>query len=332
MASSEKPRVSVVTPVYNGEKHIATCIESVLAQKYPNLEYIVVNNCSTDRTLEIVRSYASRDPRIRVISNESLLDVIDSHNKAFSVAPPENKYIKIVGADDWLFPTCVTEMVDLAEAHPNVGMVTSYVLSGTRVVFDGLPFDDMPFAGTVIKGRDMCRMRLLHRTFVFGGSSASLLRTSAVKEQLPFYTVGNYHGDDDAYLRLLQRYDFGFIHQVLTYRRRGEDSPTTHFLQSFNFHILHIVEELVKFGPAYLTPQEFQMRLQESTEEYYKFLAHQAFEFRSWDFWRTHSQRVRTLGTPFDRARFVRLVLARFVDIVFNPKRTIEGVLRRLMR
>ena len=92
------PRVSVVTPVYNGERHLANCIDSVLAQTYPNFEYIIVNNCSTDGTLEIAQAYAARDSRVTVVSNPELLHVVDSHNRAFEVAPPQNKYIKIVGA------------------------------------------------------------------------------------------------------------------------------------------------------------------------------------------------------------------------------------------
>lgn len=325
MKSEEEPRVSVVTPVYNGDKHIATCIESVLTQTYSNFEYIVVNNCSTDRTLEIANDYARRDHRIRVISNPSLLNVVDSHNKAFAVAPPENKYIKIVGADDWLFPNCLAEMVRLAETHPTVGMVTSYVLVGSRIRWDGLPFPS-----GFVKGRDICRMRLLDRIFVFGGPSASLLRTSAVKEQLPFYTVGNYHGDNDAYLRLLQRYDFGFVHQVLSYNRRGEDSRTTHYLESFNSYILMVVEELVRFGPIYLTAPELDARLKEATDDYYRFLARAVFQFRGGKLWKAHLERLKTLGTPFDYAKFSRFVLLRFLDLVLNPKRTIESVFSRL--
>ena len=55
-----EPLVSVATPVYNGERHLAECIESVLAQTYQNWEYIIVNNCSTDRTREIAESYGRR--------------------------------------------------------------------------------------------------------------------------------------------------------------------------------------------------------------------------------------------------------------------------------
>lgn len=320
-------RVSVVTPVYNGDKHIATCIESILAQTYSNFEYTIVNNCSTDRTLEIATEYSRRDPRIRVISNPALLNVVESHNRAFEVAPPDNEYIKCVDADDWLFPTCLAEMVALADAYPTIGMVTSYVLVGSRIGWDGLPFPSK-----FVKGRDICRMRLRDKILVFGGPSASMLRTRAVKEQLPFYTRGNYHGDNDAYLRLLQRHDFGFVHQVLSYNRRGEDSPTTHYVESFNSYMLMVMEELVRFGPTFLTEPELKARLDETTDDYYRFLARELFEFRSGKFWKTHFGRLETLGTPFDYPKFVRMAFLRLLDMVLNPKRTLEGAFRRLSR
>jgi glycosyltransferase involved in cell wall biosynthesis len=331
MASNGGARVSVVTPVYNGEKHLETCIKSVLAQTYSNFEYIIINNCSTDRTLEIASAFADRDRRIKVISNASLLNVVESHNKAFSVAPPENEYIKILGADDWLFPDCLAEMVGLAEANPSVGMVTSYVLMGSKVGYDGLRFDGLPYKGSVIKGRDACRMRFLDRVYVFGGPSASLLRTGAVKEHLPFYTVGNYHGDNDAYLRLLQRHDFGFVHQVLTYKRRGEDSRTTYYLDSVNSFLLSVVEELVMFGPLFLTPGELQTRLQDANNEYYMFLADQLFKFRSTAFWNYHLGRLKILGPGLNYAKLARFALLRLIDRLLNPKRTTEGVIRRIL-
>ena len=60
----EQPQVSVITPVYNGEEFLSECIQSVLSQTYQNWDYTIVNNRSTDRTLEIAQSYAARDPRI----------------------------------------------------------------------------------------------------------------------------------------------------------------------------------------------------------------------------------------------------------------------------
>jgi glycosyltransferase involved in cell wall biosynthesis len=58
---SEQPLVWVTTPVYNGERFLAECIESVLAQTYENWQYTIVDNCSSDGTAQIVRDYAARD-------------------------------------------------------------------------------------------------------------------------------------------------------------------------------------------------------------------------------------------------------------------------------
>jgi glycosyltransferase involved in cell wall biosynthesis len=125
MGACEHPLVSVVTPVYNGEPYLRECIESVLAQTYSTWEYIIVNNCSKDGTLEIAKEYARKDGRIHVYSNEAFLPIIANHNRAFNLIAPNSKYCKVVSADDWLFSECIARMVDLAEAHPSVGIVGS---------------------------------------------------------------------------------------------------------------------------------------------------------------------------------------------------------------
>src|SRR4030067_1311700 len=117
MNNTHDPLVSVVTPVYNGEKYLAECIESVSAQTYKNWEYARVNNCSTDRTREIAERYASMDNRINVYTYEEFVDVIQSHNRALRLISPHSKYCKVVEADDWLFPECVERMVELAELN-----------------------------------------------------------------------------------------------------------------------------------------------------------------------------------------------------------------------
>src|ERR1051326_6867020 len=117
--STSEPVVSVVTPVYNCGPYIAECIESVLNQTHRNFEYLIVNNCSTDNTLEIIERYAKTDNRIRVRNNTEFLGVIGNHNNAFNQMSPDSKYCKVVSGDDWIFRDCLTQMVELAEAHPN---------------------------------------------------------------------------------------------------------------------------------------------------------------------------------------------------------------------
>lgn len=323
--TANEPLVSVITPVYNGEHMLGECIESVLAQSHRRLEHIIVNNCSTDRTLEIAREYAARDPRVRVHDNTEFLSVVDNYNRAFSLLSDESAYCKAVGADDWLFPNCLRELVATAEAHPTIGMVSAYVLVGRKIGWDGLPYPS-----TCVSGREVCRLRLLEGVKVFGGPAASMIRADIVRERQPFYVPGNYHGDTERYLDLLRDHDFGFVHQVLSYIRRGEDSRTTSFLGRVNSYVLADVEELLKFGPVYLTPDELDRRLARALEAYYDFLAREVMPPRNAELLRYHRERMAAIGLELDRFRLGRRVAARLLDLLCNPKRTLESTVRRL--
>src|ERR1035437_3708414 len=140
MNITSQPAVSIVTPVYNGAQYLVECIESVLAQTYQHWDYTIVNNCSTDGTLQIAERYAAKDPRIRVHNNQNFLQVVANHNHALRQISPTSKYCKLVFADDWLFPECLERMVALAEAHPPVGIVSSYGLRDSTGMWTGLPY------------------------------------------------------------------------------------------------------------------------------------------------------------------------------------------------
>ena len=113
MEKVEPLLVSVLTPVFNGENFLSECIESVIKQTYQNWEYVIVNNCSTDRTLEIAQHYSSIDSRIRIHNNDTFVDVITNHNIAFSQISAHSNFCKIVQADDWLFPECLEESLTM---------------------------------------------------------------------------------------------------------------------------------------------------------------------------------------------------------------------------
>src|SRR6266849_11139731 len=166
-----EPLVSIVTPVYNGADHLAECVESILAQSYQDWECTIVNNCSTDASAEIARSYAAKDSRIRVHDNEKFLRVIANHNVALRQISPSSKYCKIVFADDWIFPECLERMVAIAEEHPTVGIVGAYRLDGLHVNCDGLPYPS-----PITPGRELCRATLLGGPGVFGSPTSVLIR------------------------------------------------------------------------------------------------------------------------------------------------------------
>ena len=195
MSAQHGPLVSIVTPVYNGETYLSECIESVLAQTYQNWEYIIVNNCSEDGTLAIAEQYRQRDSRIRVYSNETLLPIIASHNRAFGLISPESKYCKVVSADDWIVPECLDRMVKVAEANPSVGMVGAYQLSGG----DGIWYVrnvGLPYSRTVVPGREICRAHLLGMLAVFGNPTSVMYRSDLIRNTERFFpnpTAGSGH-------------------------------------------------------------------------------------------------------------------------------------------
>ena len=174
------PLVSVVTPVYNGEKYLSECIESVLRQSYTNFEYIIVDNCSTDRSEEIIKHYENSDERIRCIKNAKHLQVIQNWNSALQFISPESKYCKIVHADDWIFPECLDQMVQLAENHSSVSIVSAYRLVEDRVDLDGIPISQK-----VLSGKDVCRQDLLGKLRVFGSPTSLLIKSINIRATNP---------------------------------------------------------------------------------------------------------------------------------------------------
>lgn len=93
-------KISVIIPVYNGEKYLKECIESILLQTYKNLEIIIVDNKSTDNTALICDEYAKKDERIRVIHRIVHGWICDGRNDGLELATGE--WITFVDADDWL--------------------------------------------------------------------------------------------------------------------------------------------------------------------------------------------------------------------------------------
>ena len=195
----------------------------MLAQTYENWEYVIVENRSTDGTLEIAREYEARDPRIRVATPGDFVDAVENANRAMREISPESKYTKVVHADDWMFAECIERMVELAEANPSVGIVSACRLEETKVTLTGLPNSI-----SVIPGREICRSTLLGRPYpyLFGAPSSLLIRSDLVRARDPFYNVDNpFQDDQEACYEVLRTCDFGFVHQVLTFTRRDEASP-----------------------------------------------------------------------------------------------------------
>ena len=318
MTLTSQPLVSVVTPLYNTEKYLAECIESVLGQTYENWEYVIVNNCSTDRSLEMVQHYAQKNTRIRIHNNAEFLNQMQNWNHAMRQISPKSKYCKVVHADDWLFPECLTRMVEVAEANPSVGIVGAYRLDEDRVNLDGLPYPS-----TVVPGREICRWSLLGGPYIFGSPTSLLIRSDLIRTRKKFYNESNIHADLEACFDILQSADFGFVHQVLTFTRRHNETLTT-FSRRFNTYLIANFIVLKKYGPIYLNREEYEKRLKLKIRNYHRFLARSIFEQREKDFWDYHKRELNNLGHPVSMTELTR---AFFPELVrYTVRRLREAI------
>jgi glycosyltransferase involved in cell wall biosynthesis len=113
------PLVSVLTTAYNREKYIAQSIESVLSSTLQDFELIIVDDGSTDATVQIAKSYAEKDPRVRVYVNEKNLGDYPNRNKVAGYA--KGKYLKYVDSDDVIYEHTLQVMVNYMERFPEAG-------------------------------------------------------------------------------------------------------------------------------------------------------------------------------------------------------------------
>ncbi len=326
MMTSQQPLVGIVTPVYNNALHLPEAIESVLNQEYQNWEYIIVNNCSTDGSGEIARKYAARDPRIRVIDNVKFLGAIANHNHALREVSPEAKYIKMVFADDLIFPECLQRMVDAAEAHPSVGLIGGLALQGSKVMWG----DGLRYPADFVNGRVAGRMLLRWELFGFGPPNAVLYRADLVRKKDPFFNEDNIHADTEAALELLKESDYSFLHQVLSLTRERDGSLTAKSIdiQTYLPGMLQLYDE---HADTFLPVAEIELLRSRHLHHYYRFLGWSLLTARNAEFWEYHKRKLRESKQGFRRHRVVLGAIAAILDGVLNPKRSLDRLRQRVL-
>jgi len=307
--SENQPLVSVVTPVYNGERYLPECIESVIGQTYKHWEYVVVNNCSTDSTAEIAEKYASKDSRIRVSNNKEFLDIIPNWNHALRQISPESKYCKVLHADDLLFPDCIEKMVQLTEANPSVGIVASYRVNGSKGVHEG----GLSYPCSVISGREVCRNTLRRQYFIFGSASTRFIRSELIRKREAYYNEAYLHADTAECFEQLQNSDFGFVHKILSYTRRHSDAQTATFSQRYATERPERLSWLKEYGPTYFDRNELEELFKKEEQGYYYFLVQQMLRQRKKDFFDYHKKRLNLYGLHLSQKKLIYFLIRRLI-------------------
>jgi glycosyltransferase involved in cell wall biosynthesis len=311
---------------------LAECIESVLNQTYQNYEYIIVNNCSTDRTLEVALKYEAKDSRIRVVSNEKFVGVIENHNIAFSYISPKAQYCKVVSGDDYIFPNCIARMVELGEANPSVGIIGSYQLSGTVVKWQGFRYPRAVMPGIEV-GR---RMFLTSQVTIdrqpllgFGTPTSLMYRADIIRSTPAFYPTPSPHSDTSACFKTLQTWDFGFVYEILCYDRTHEETQT-YASTKINRYYSQTISDLQEYGSFYLSKSELEDELTTFVNGYYRFLATSYFlGSKGNDFWDYHRGRLKELGYRLTPLVLLKAAVITVLKQSVNPGQMLGKLFKR---
>ncbi len=174
------PLVSIGVPIYNGAEYVVECLQSILDQTYKNWECIVIDNCSTDKTNELVSGFVSNDKRFRLYKNAEFLNVMQNWNETYKYVSEEAEYFKIVPADDWLFENYLEETVGLMEKNPEVGICSSYRIDGRLIRGNGLEY----YNGNIFDGNIVLAKELIKKIDVTGSGNTVIYSRKYLKNLL----------------------------------------------------------------------------------------------------------------------------------------------------
>lgn len=227
--------VSIVLPIYNGEKYMRQSIDSVINQTYKNWELIIIDDCSMDNTAEIAKEYSREDKRIRYYRNDYNLKLPKGLNRGFSLAKGE--YLTWTSDDNLYFPTAIERMVKLLESEH-----TDFVFASCDII------DEIGNKTGIIQApKEKYKDYILCYHYV----GACFLYTREVYEVIGDYNPDKFLAEDyDYWVRIFCKFDVSNIQEVLyKYRMNAESLSSTHSNEEVSSVIEGIILENMKsFG------------------------------------------------------------------------------------
>ncbi len=232
------PVASVVMTTYNGSRFLRETIDSILNQSYENFEFIIVDDCSTDNTLEVIRSYS--DARIKLFPNERNLGISHSRNKGLSLVT--GSYVFATDQDDISLPDRLKKQIDFMVTNPQASMVASAA-------------KELRNGKTVSRYGGEVRPHILHwRLFTRCNivHSSVCMKAEVIKSHQLFYDQTYHYAEDYALFHKLA--EFGEIaildEELVVYREHDTNASLKHneemsfngrqFLKKQYYDFLHI--------------------------------------------------------------------------------------------
>lgn len=219
--SSNRPRVSVGMPVYNGENYIREALDSILTQNFQNFELVISDNASTDATEEICKEYLAKDGRIRYYRNGRNMGATWNNNRVFELS--QGEYFKWAAHDDVCAPEFLEKCVEALDQDSSIVLAYPWT---KNIDQNGEVTGEYNLDGKLKLGssRPPVRFRSMHRAFmcypIFG-----VIRSAALKQTPLLGSFG--HADGALLSRLTLMGRFHEVPKHLFLNRRHPEQSTS---------------------------------------------------------------------------------------------------------
>lgn len=235
------PTVSVSIPTYNSAHCLGQAIESVLAQTYQDYQILVVDNNSSDQTVEVAGQYARQDKRIAIHAFDLNIGAYGNFSRCTSLA--EGTYVKILCSDDLLSPQCLEKMVAVFAENPGVALVGCSQMNVAETGQTDRIVSSYETGG-IISGRTAARDVLLKMSNDIGAPTSTMMRR---KDCLDGFDRNYFFlADMDRWCRLLMTGDYYFLKEPLATLRLSDKTGT-----SVHFKTLLFLADFLRFRDRY---------------------------------------------------------------------------------
>jgi len=206
MSDFKNPKVTVFIPVYNREQYVGEAIESILAQTFTDFEILLVDDGSTDSSVDKIRTFS--DPRIRLVCSEQNLGIPKTRNKGVELA--RGQYMAMLDSDDRAYPQRLEKQVAFLDNHPEYAQVGSWCRMMDK---DGRPLKKIK--------RQPVLSDDIHAQFLFrcAMSNRSIMARTAILKEYGYRNDFLRCQDYELHVRLTKHYKVGNLPECLVYGR-----------------------------------------------------------------------------------------------------------------
>lgn len=252
------PKISVCIPVYNGAEFLNIAVDSVLNQTEKDFEIIIVDNQSTDNTVELIKAY--KDPRIKLFINERNIGMIPNWNKALSYASGD--YIKILPADDLLYSDCLKKQAEVLNLDTDKKV--SLVCSSRHIINDaGKVLFTRKFSN---RKQELTNYQAFNKVIRAGGNivgegGAVMFRRDILEKTGPFNSTIFYLLDLDQWFKILLHGNLFVLPDVLSAFRVSSNSASVQIADKQKKDYFDFIEKIYQSKEYRLTWTSYKIGL-----------------------------------------------------------------------